>query len=131
MCLHSIYFIVFHVIQNSLLYWTCLLNPLTWAIMSLLPCHWSCSRLTLISVLRVVMWKLHVKPAVYNCIPAHSNNQSKNHRMPEAMAVKTWSQENLREKASGIWWQLLWQVHPAWWGSSFSPFLKKILFTHR
>lgn len=77
------------------------LNPLTWAIVSLPPHHWSCPLLTFISVLRVVIWKLLVKPAVYNCTPAHSTNQSKNHRMPEAMATKTWSQENHKTQESG------------------------------
>lgn len=94
MCLNPLYFIVFPVIHNSLIYWTCVLNPLTWAIVPLPPCHWSCSLLTFISVLKVVIWKLLVKSAVYNCKLAHSTNQSKNRRMPEAMATKTWSQEN-------------------------------------
>lgn len=67
-----------------------------------------CSLLTFISVLRVVILKLLVKPPVYNCILAHSTNQSKNHRMPEFMAMKRKSQG--KSQNSGLWWQLLWQV---------------------
>lgn len=57
--------------------------------------------LAFISVLRVVIVKILVKPAVYSCTVAHSTNWSKNHRMPEVMAKKRKSQENHKTLGSG------------------------------
>lgn len=92
---------------SFLLQWSTILNlshkttDLTYHVFAVLSLKMiSCSLLTIISVLRVVFLKLLVKPAVCNCILAHFTNWSKNHRMPEVMAMKRKSQENHKTQDS-------------------------------
>lgn len=127
MCLNPLYFIVFPVIHNSLIYWTCLLNPLTWDIVPLPPCHWSCSLLTFISVLKVVIWKLLVK---LQCTTVNQLIPPTKAKITECQKPWLWKHDLRKITKSEIWWQLLWQVHPAWWGSPFHLFFL-VLLTHR
>lgn len=60
-----------------------------------------CSLLSCVSVLRVIILKLLVKPAVYNCILAHSTSWSEITETSEDMAMNRKSQENHKTQDSG------------------------------
>lgn len=67
-----------------------------------------CSLLSCVSVLRVIILKLLVKPAVYNCILAHSTSRSEITETSEDMAMNR--KFSGKSQNSGLWWQLLWWV---------------------
>lgn len=60
-----------------------------------------CSLLSCVSVLRVIILKLLVKPAVYNCILAHSTSWSEITETSEVMAMNRKYQENHKTQDSG------------------------------